>query len=180
MNWFDKLVLVVFVPLFLLFSVLLLLGASEVFTGRHPPRERSEMKGLEIGIKCYRTEYLRLPAVALDDKTPVETRGQILSILLAEDEKLNPRKVVFWEPMPNPWRNRSGANKTPSGGWELRDTWGNFYRILLDMDYDGVIPNPAKGTKSDEPDALSTDVILYSAGPDGDFTTWHDNFRSWQ
>lgn len=138
------------------------------------------MNGIEIGIKSYKTEYLRLPNIASSDATVIETRGPLLAILLAEDTAQNSRQIRFWDPPGFKAQNRAGAARTSQGEWELRDPWGNFYRIQLDVDEDGRISNPAKGARADEPDVLISDVIVYSAGADGDFATWKDNVRSWQ
>lgn len=151
-------------------------------TSPHPPdlRVRAVMKGLEIAIKSYRTEYQKLPGVRTTDEFPVQSRGCLVAILLAEDTAKNPRQIRFFDPPPFKPNNRSGIAKNAQGEWELRDHWGHFYRIHLDSDSDGLIPNPAKGSRDYEPDVLTSDVIIYSAGKDGDYATWKDNVLSWQ
>lgn len=140
---------------------------------------RQVMKSLEISITAYKTEYLRLPDVATSDRIPVETRGRLFGILLAEIHERNPRRIVFYD-LPHHTKKNRGAFKNTAGEWELRDRWGNFYHVLLDMDHDGTIPNPAKGTRRGKPDVLKSDVIIYSSGRDGDFSTWQDNITSWE
>lgn len=141
---------------------------------------RSMMKGLEIAIKSYKTEYLGLPQVTSSDSTVVESRGLLLAILLAENTGQNARQIRFWDTPPTKSKKPGGATKSPEGEWELRDEYCNFYRIQLDVDGDGRIPNPAKGSLGDEPDTLTSDVIIYSAGKDGDYATWKDNVLSWR
>lgn len=179
-SWWDRLMLAVLVLILVVFG-LFMFAFWQLFTDRYPLRDKSVMKDLEIGIRGYKTEYLRLPILATDDRTVVESRGPLLAILVAERAERNPRKIVFWQPPPFAQKHfQPTATKNTSGEWELRDSRGNFYRIHLDVDQDGKIPNPAKGTGDGEPDVLASDVILYSAGRDGDFATWRDNLRSWK
>jgi hypothetical protein len=94
----------------------------------------------------------------------------LLDVLLAVDVKRNPRGIRFWEPPPS----KGSAGYSASGG--LVDPWGrNGYRILLDDNNDGHIDDPEKVRG-----AISGSVLMYSAGPDGDFLTWGDNVCSWK
>lgn len=133
------------------------------------------MKGLEIAIKGFQKEYGHLPGVAVLEVDPVASHGDVLAALLGG----NPRKINFWSPPPrNP--DGSGAAADPNGIWDLRDPWGHFYRLHLDKDGDGEMPNPAAGSAPDQPKIIQAPVLIYSAGPDGDFTTWKDNVCSWK
>jgi hypothetical protein len=100
----------------------------------------------------------------------------LLDLLLARNPSpSNPQNIRFWEPPP---RKDRGSGYSPESG--LVDMWGKRgYRIILDYNDDGKILNPAKHLDS-EPDELTADVILYSAGKDGDFDTWKDNVMSWK
>ncbi|QIF03174.1 hypothetical protein [Roseimicrobium sp. ORNL1] len=141
---------------------------------------RAQMQGLVLAVKAYQTEYSRLPA--LDSPPPTEDNTQgydttsekgrgIIKILTGEDESKNPRNVPFFEP---PARKKSGAGYTPENG--LVDTWGTKgYVMILDYNSDGEISIPGHPGGR-----ISSTVIIYSAGPDGDYNTWDDNITSWQ
>jgi hypothetical protein len=63
---------------------------------------------------------------------------------------------------------------TPGVG--LISPWGKVsYKIILDYDKDDHITDP-EGILG----PVKADVLLYSAGPDGDFATWKDNVCSWK
>ena len=47
---------------------------------------------------------------------------------------------------------------------------------IFTWDGDGMIPNP--NTESNN--LIRADVIAWSAGPDGDYSTWKDNVGSWE
>lgn len=141
-----------------------------------PLAAKATMKGLEIAIKGYKTEYLRLPfpgpAQPTADNPPYSTDdadgNALLEVLLDLNPVQNPRHIRFWNP------GGGGGRYTPGTG--LTDPLnGKAYHLILDYDDDGRIADP------EHPGAtISADVILYSAGPDGDFTTWGDNVRSWK
>lgn len=163
-------------------AVLLSLGVAsgrKVLAKAHALQAKATMKGLEIAINGYKTEYLRLPLAP--DPPPAqdgdacdtsEERGRmLLDQLLGEDETQNTRKIRFWEPPPS---KPSNAGYTAAGG--LIDPWGrNGYRVLLDDNRDGHIADPENDLGK-----ISGAVLLYSAGPDGDFATWEDNVCSWK
>lgn len=137
------------------------------------------MFNLIIAVKSYQTEYNRLPNISLSDTELLESRGALFTILFAEDSISNPREIKFYDDFPYE-NGHAGIVKNAASEWELRDPWGNLYHLYLDADGDGKIPNPARTTSDDEPETLSTSILVFSAGPDGDFTTWKDNIRSWE
>ena len=137
------------------------------------------MKDLEMAIKTYQTEFSHLPVPLrerAEERQFVESKGRLFSIIMAEDAELNPRNVRFYDP-PAPQKNGpSGGVRNEKGELELRDQWGNFLRIHFDWNGDGRIPDPVHPGESVE----AITVIIYSAGPDGDYDTWADNLASWQ
>lgn len=163
-------------------ALLALIALGGSLGGGHSPdlRVKATIKGLEIAIKSYKTEYQRLPRIGTTDVFPIQSRGRLVAVLLGEDTAENPREIRFFDPPPFKPHNRSGAARNSEGEWELRDHWGHFYRIHLDFDGDGRILNPAKGALRKQPDVLTADVIIYSAGKDGDYATWEDNILSWR
>lgn len=172
--------------LLLLVAGLLLLGwmlSSSI--DAHNRRVRSSLnggrmaKGLEIGIKGYQTEYHRYPLAAgrSDDKA-FEAKGTPLKCLMGEDAEHNPRKVRFYDP-PLARNGKGGYFIDGAGVPLLVDDYGNLFWICIDYDNDGVIGNPAAGYRN-EPASLSSGVLIYSAGEDGNLSTWKDNVTSWQ
>lgn len=140
---------------------------------------RSTIKGLEIAVRSYRTEYLRLlsakPSGQPRDDATIDTSSPegiaLLAILLGHDKATNPREILFWD-APHP--GSVGVEFTPNNG--LLDTRSRRgFRMTLDYNSDGLIEDPEGG-----PAPFKNDVILYSAGRDGDFSTWHDNVCSWK
>lgn len=160
-------------------AVLGIFGGRSVMAKARDLQAKATMKGLEIAITSYVIEYNHLPissnpAPPNDGEardTSDESGKVILAVLLADDDTQNPRKIRFWDPPP---AKSAGAGYSNSTG--LIDPWGKGgYRILLDDNGDGTIPDPENLLGN-----LSGSVLIYSAGADGDFSTWHDNVCSWK
>lgn len=68
-----------------------------------------------------------------------------------------------------------------------KDGGDSLYYIVCDFNNDGKVPNPELMTVPPKPGAtqkeLTTRIALFSAGPDGDPSTWEDNhpptFKGW-
>jgi type II secretory pathway pseudopilin PulG len=166
-------------------------GGQIVIKKARELQAKAVMKGLEIAIKGYKTEYLRLPSASdnpvTEDNAAYDTSDEqgkaLLSVLLAAPgaETRNPRQVHFWEP---PNAKTGGYGYTADQG--LRDPWGkNGYEMILDYSGDGKITNPYSG--NGEPDEITSDVIIYCAGANTNFEEGGsvsgkklDDIRSWQ
>lgn len=77
----------------------------------------------------------------------------------------NMKGITFFSP-------GGGALDEASGAFI--DPWGNPFEYQVDKDQDGNIDHP-DGVN----DPIRARVIAWSAGPDGDYTTWEDNVTSW-
>jgi prepilin-type N-terminal cleavage/methylation domain-containing protein len=143
---------------------------------------KTAMKGLEIAIKGYQTEYNRYPlAVADTEDTKVYDTGDaadggpLLTALMAQDNTTNPRRVRFYDPP----AAKSGMNGYDSTAGTLTDPWGNGYMVQIDYDGDGVIADPFDDTQT-----LSAGVIIYCNGADKTASTGSatksDDIKSWQ
>ncbi|RBP45832.1 hypothetical protein DES53_102214 [Roseimicrobium gellanilyticum] len=89
---------------------------------------------------------------------------------MGTDTSKNPRGTGFYEPPP---AKKKGGGYSPEPG--LVDVWGTKgYVVILDYDGDKEIADP------EHPNAkITASALIYSAGPDGDFSTWKDNVKSW-
>jgi hypothetical protein len=98
----------------------------------------------------------------------------------AEADGLNPRRIVFYtDRAARPIRSGGfarGLTLDESDGGILWDPWGRPYRVRLDTDHNDRVenPDPAGNDK-----ILEEPVLIWSAGPDGNFETWEDNVKSW-
>ncbi len=63
--------------------------------------------------------------------------------------------------------------------YEIVDSWGNFFIIKLDSDYDKELENPHPDEVAAGRTKLPKRVIVWSPGKDGKIETWADNVKSW-
>ena len=65
----------------------------------------------------------------------------------------------------------------------FRDPWGHPYQYLVnETPKDTMGLGPYASTGSDPytgPGEVRATVLVWSAGPDGDYLTWKDNVASW-
>jgi hypothetical protein len=129
-----------------------------------------EAQTLRISLKSYHAEYGKFP-VAEGESSPVLSEGKWLEAQLGNDHDLNPRDIQFCQYPPFGGRR---AGLTAASPRSLVDNWGHPYCVLMDTSGDGKVPDP------EHPGAMLTErIAIWSAGPDGDYTTWADNIKSW-
>ena len=146
---------------------------------------RTDAQVVVATMSKYRMEYNRWPdgeEVEGSEGHPATTKKwvdimnpEITTGTSAKRDKNNFRQLRFIE--------MGKGMKIESGDYEggFGDPWGHAkgrvpYLYALDDDGDGMIPNP--NTESNN--LIRADVIAWSAGPDGDFSTWKDNVGSWE
>ncbi len=121
------------------------------------------------------------PGFDLKNDTQLETSEsatQLLEAALA----LTTESVVGPEPVLRLPQSKSENGKITGGlarngkSISVLDPWGRPYQLLLDGDGDGKLKNPASDPAKPE---LNVAAAAFSAGPDGDPTTWADNLKSW-
>jgi prepilin-type N-terminal cleavage/methylation domain-containing protein len=186
---FTLIELLVVISIIAMLATIGVAGGQVVIRKARELQAKAVMKGLEIAIKGYKTEYLRLPsaeanAVTEDNQaydSSDEQGKNLINVLLATNVERNPRQIRFWEPPPS---KADGVGYSPDTG--LRDPWGkNGYLIVLDYNSDGKISNPYAG--NGEAEDITSDVLLYCAGANTIFEESGssggkkiDDVKSWQ
>lgn len=156
-------------------------------------------------VEQFYTEYSRLPrpesgsGQAADIEAETSHSDGLITVLIGKegqsDDKQNTRDFDFLEGLKqakaNPRKSTNPETGTVSewinglvveeGQHEVVDPWGNYFKIKLDLNYDGEIENPDtdEGSGSKSRTVLRKRVLLWSAGKDNDEDTWNDNVKSW-
>lgn len=125
-----------------------------------------------ISLTTYLTEYNRYP-VTDGETSALDCAGPWLEALLGNEPKLNPRKIVFLNTI-NTKRNQAGLINL-GGMHTMADAWGRPLHAMMDTNSDGKLADPEHPGS-----VLAERVLIWSAGPDGDFNTWNDNICSWK
>jgi hypothetical protein len=154
-------------------------GVSTMTKSTAQPIEKREIHTLKTAIQVYEEEYINLPDLGVTDEIKyIESAGPLIETLTGHNARLNPKKIPFYKPpVRRSTQGKSAASPAPApaspASTDVHDPKGNRYRIHLDWDGDGLILNPKEpGTK------ISNSVIVYSAGRDGDYSTWEDNYTT--
>ncbi len=144
---------------------------------------------LKNAISFYFTEYRKYP-VPREPREDVQLQSDhvLMDILLGSDpssegpDALNSRRIAFFTgkqaKQMGEGKYRKGVVLGSDGGGELWDPWGNYYRVLLDTNYDSRVKKPLWDQLT-EAEELPRSILVWSAGPDGDFETWKDNVKTW-
>lgn len=145
-----------------------------------PPGSGCNTEQLGNAIKNYYAHYSRYPLpidAAPDETTPVRVDAHFTSILLGADAALNPDQVNFLPEIRTAQKKHQAGLKSTDAGPVIVDSWHNEFYLLLDADDSGDIDNPdPAGTEK----KLYQGVLVFSAGPDKDPSTWEANATSWQ
>lgn len=157
-----------------------LIGGGYLFKKARTLQAKTTIKGLAIAMSGYDTEYGRALGKSLGDKVGLTeghdslTEGDLLATLMQLSMTHNPRKIRFYDP-PAAKGQMNGAWFDATGVVHLSDPWGSPYRVRADLNGDGLIPDPAIPGAT-----VKAQYIIYSAGPDGNPSTWKDNVVSWE
>ena len=179
-------------PRFLLTALAGLLLLAAVTLGFFPPaahrpgsaKFRSAQTGiltvhLSNSIKAYYTQYSSYPLPASfigSESTVWRSDAPFTAALMGTDTGLNPRKIKFLPELRRVTVGRNGGLKPTDAGLAVVDAWGEPFYVLLDADYSGEMENP---DPTAERRRLAQGVLVFSAGPDKDPSTWEDNVTSW-
>jgi len=162
-------------------------------------------KQIVNAVKAYYAEYGKYPTASAgaavtttDYFASNDANGKSLMTALraapAGDPVLtnwNPRLITYLE-VPDVKNPNVPVSGLGTDGY-FYDPWGAVYRIVMDGDYDGLINNPYTADSGAGKDKLSTGVIVWSLGKDGDGAktdaaaqgaksggTFKDDIISWQ
>lgn len=147
---------------------------------RKMTREQARHMTLSLvnAAKSYFAEYSRypLPQEGGSEVEAIRTDEQLTGALLGTDPMMNPKRIQFLPDLKD--ATDTGKNGLIMSGDlpRLVDPWGEEYYVIMDADYNSEIenPNPASGAST-----LRQGVLVYSAGPDKEGSTWEDNIMSW-
>lgn len=143
---------------------------------------------LKNSIAAYFTEYRKYPKRnpgADDGANPDLSDNTLMDILLAADNEaqqggLNPRRIPFYSGSKakpaGSGKFRKGIESNANGGGDLWDPFAEYYRVVMDTDYNNRIPSPS--FVEDAP-FIAQGVIVWSAGPDNSDSEATDNITTW-
>ncbi|NNE90610.1 MAG: type II secretion system protein [Verrucomicrobiales bacterium] len=143
---------------------------------------------LKNGIAAYFTEYRKYPVLGGSSSGDEQLFSDhtLMDVLLAAEGEarpggLNPRRIVFFsgrQARPAAGgKYRKGIKLESGGAGELWDPYAEYYRVILDTDYNNRIMAPSWA--SDDSSELPATVIVWSAGRDNEDNEARDNITTW-
>lgn len=153
-------------------------------------------------VEQFYADYNRLPKPTsatdgADSDTTTEGGEGLVKVLTGKEGEegavQNSRKVDYAEGIKPAKVVKGKAATAQAGGsdkWrnglvledeniEIVDSWGNYYKVKLDTDYNKELENPDTNGVADGLTKLAKRVIVWSPGKDGKEETWEDNVKSW-
>ena len=136
---------------------------------------------LRKAVQSYMLEYHKAPGTSGILQSDVEFSSDLefmKCVSGGESESAavqNPRAIVFFYRYPGSRDRRAYMRDAELKllANDLRDSYGKHYQIRIDANGDGKVANPT--TK----ELIEEQVLIWSAGKDGNFETWQDNVASW-
>ena len=129
---------------------------------------RTEVASLDAAVRAYYNEYSRFPHQGSQDEY-IDGNANLINVLRARPGTGNPnhannrRRIIFLE---------AGERAlTDSDNPDMIDPWGNPYRVLVDMNFNGVLTPP------DHDSVEGRIVLVWSTGdnpgdPRRHLTSW--------
>ncbi len=122
---------------------------------------------LATAIRNYYSEYTVLPLSGGPTDLHLDTSSNsgLIGILMSE----NTHGILFFS-------DRKAKAHGKPGLWfegeelanaELFDSWGNYYQVILDTNWDGKLEVPKRGGNPGETEIIEDMVAVWSYGPNG-------------
>ena len=171
------------IEMLVVIGIIALLASIAIPTGNIVLRKarevqaKNDLQSLVIAVKGYQTEYNRMPnpngttgGAAAEEAIELTDGNSLLPMLMkpkggASVNALNPREIGFFEGKP---AKAGSGGLSPDNGFT--DPWGSPYYVVMDLNGDGQVSNPASGqpispgSVETEPENLALEVIAYSLG----------------
>lgn len=137
---FTLIELLVVIAIIGILMALLFPAVSGALDAAKKAQAKNDVTQIATAVVAFETEYGRLPSSQTGDVTSLQLSGDILNALMASNDMLNPRKIVFIETQN--WKKGKGGIQ--NGTW--KDPWGNDYLISMDTSYDNQVSGGMSNT----------------------------------
>lgn len=183
---FTLIELLVVITIIGILAALAVPAATGVMKKAKKVKTAAALKDIQLGIKNYQVEYNRYPlrsGSTSEEPIQLSEGNTLVKVLLGKnEEKLNPREIVYIEPPIA--KGGTGGLTGNEGSYGLVDSWGSPYMVIMDANYDNKIANPDaknedKGISSGAPSSLPIGVAVFSYGDDKKPNT-NDDVVSWR
>jgi len=134
---------------------------------------RTDAAVVQSGLMKYRMEYNRWPDFAKGKSKEHLTDAEFLETMMPTGDgkppKDNLKRVRFIE----------GGKDVVVPGKGYLDPWGNPFRYIVNETPRETMELGNVGSDYEGPNEIRAKALVWSAGADGDYSTWNDNVYSW-
>ena len=169
--------------IFVVMTIPVLFEGSRVHPNSLKTDARNSCLAVANAIEQFLDEYGRLPlspgaAGPGDVEVEMGASNALTGILKGTRSQENPKGLDFLGDIKMAEAKDGimcrGLLKGEGGHWALLDSWGQPYRVRLDMDGDGSVENPVQPG----PPRLEVREVVWSCGKDGSDASREDNISS--
>lgn len=177
-NGFTLIELLVVIAILGILMGLMLPAGGAMISKAKRATAKGDAQVVVTALMRYRAEYNAWPEMAKGKYKDHFTDEKFLELMVpaagGKPHADNLKRIRFLE-----------GGKGAVGGKEgeergFRDPWGKTYQYLVnETPKDTMGLGPYAGSDYKGPGDIRTTVLVWSAGPDGDYLTWKDNVASW-
>lgn len=154
-------------------------AASAILKKAKKSTARGDAAVVQSGLMQYRAEYNCWPEFAKGRNQKHFTDNEFLTTMMpspsGKPPEENLKRVRFIE------GGKDVVGPGKSGGKDQYiDPWGNPFQYLVNETPKETMGLGNFGSGYDGPDEIRAKVLVWSAGEDGDYSTWEDNVCSWE
>ena len=158
---FTIIELLVVIAIISILAALILGGISSARESARQTQAKTDIQMLAGAIEAYQSTYKSFPfptGTTVDETTEYKTDGTGTNKLIMEGlQGDNVRKQIFHK----------------SSKAEIKDPWGNYYKIYFDANYDNNIADLGDGDSNSASESTSGKVFIWTKAKDNEY------IRSW-
>lgn len=177
-DGFTLIELMVVIAILAVLIGMLIPGVGVVMDKAKNATARTGAAVVQTALQRYRTEYNVWPEFAKGSTKTHYTDDEFMEAMApdptaSKPPKANLKRIAFIE------TSEGAATTNSAGKLEYRDPWGKPFQYLVnETPKDTMKLGSFKGDYKG-PAEIRAKVLVWSAGDDGDYTTWDDNIYSW-
>lgn len=176
-NGFTLIELLVVIGILGILMAMMIPGAGMIMRKSKTATARTGAIVVQTALQRYRAEYNVWPSFAKGRSKEHFTDDEFMATMAplpTKEATENLKKIVFIEV------SKGATTEISEGKYEYRDPWGKPYQYLVNETPKDTMELGSFKQDYDGPEEIRAKVLVWSAGPDGDYETWKDNVGSWE
>lgn len=174
---FTLIELMVVVAILAILMGMMIPGAGMIMKKAKSSTARTNAMIVQTALQRYRTEYNVWPDFAKGRNKEHFSDDKFMEVMVPNPTGRPPaenlKRIKFIE------TSKNATVEVSSGKFEYQDPWGKPFQYLVNETPQDTMELGNFRHDYDGPKEIRAKVLVWSAGPDGDYTSWGDNVWSW-